>query len=131
MKYQNLIFDSLKESFNLIYKNKSLFALLFILQVIFFVIFSLISYRYVPKMIESQSAIEDYVSQLKLDEASVTSNILQQKNIFGDDPLSISRNFQNMVRNFRVYLISIFMLLVTSIPVNWTITIRMINKKKI
>ncbi|MBI2652499.1 hypothetical protein HYX00_03445 [Candidatus Woesearchaeota archaeon] len=80
-------------------------------------------------MIESQKAIEYYVSQLKLDEASVASNVLQQKNILGDEPSSISRNFYDIVKNFRLYLIYTFILLVMFVSINWTITTTLINKK--
>ena len=107
---KKIILGSLKESIALIWKNKSFFVFLFTLQVIFFIAFSLISYNYISKMVESQKAIEDYLSQQNLDEDAVTENILQQKGILGDDPLSISRNFNDTVKNFRIYLIYIFIL---------------------
>ena len=128
MVRKNIIFNSVKESIALIWKNKSLFVLLFTLQIIFFVEFSLISYKYVSKMVESQKAIEDYLSQQKLDEVSVASNILQQKGIFGDDPLSISRNFNGIIKNFRIYLAYVFILLIGFVALAWTLTSKIINK---
>src|SRR3989344_7271141 len=125
---KDIIFSSLKESFTLIWKSKPLFALLLILQIAFFVLFSMISYNYVPKMIEGQKAIEEYLSNIKFDEASVAANMLERKNILGDDPLLISRNFNEIVGNFRLYLIYIFILLVFSISVFWAITSKIIHK---
>lgn len=129
---KNIILNSLKESFSLIWKNKSLFALLFALQITFFAIFFSISLTYQTRILESAKAITnytDYLSQQKLDDVSVASSILQQKNILGDDPLSISRNFKDMVKNFRLYLISIFIFLVIFMSISWMITIRMIYGK--
>ncbi|MBS3097038.1 hypothetical protein J4480_06400 [Candidatus Woesearchaeota archaeon] len=128
MQQKNIILNSLKESFSLIWRNKSLFALLLALQIAFFAAFSIISYNYVPKMVESQKAIEEYMSNLKFDDVSVAANIQQQKSILGEDPLLISRNFNEIVKNFRLYLIYIFLLLVFFISTGWAITNRLVYK---
>ena len=126
---KNILFTSLKESFSLIWKNKFLLFLLMVSQVLFFIIFFTISYHYQTKIIENANTIFDYLSQLKLDEAAITSNILQQKSILGEDPLMISRNFNEIVKNFRIYLIYAFILLVVFTSINWTITIWMVFEK--
>lgn len=129
---KNILLNSLKESFSIIWNNKSLFALLFALQIIFFAIFFSISLTYQTRILESAKAITDYadyLSQQKLDDVSVASSILQQKNILGDDPLSISRNFNEMVKNFRLYLMYTFILLVIFMAISWMITIRMVYGK--
>lgn len=131
MPQKNIIVESFKESLALIWKNKSLFALLLALQIVFFVLFSMISYNYVPKMVESEQAIAEYLSSLKLDEGSVAANIAERKNLLGDDPLLISRNFSEIVRNFRLYLIYIFILFVFSISVFWAITNKIAFKTSI
>ncbi len=125
---KNIILNSLKQSFVLIWKNKSLFILLFILQIVFFSVFFFINLKYQTRILENAKAISDYLSQQKLDEVSVASDILQQKNILGDDPLIISRNFNELVKNFRLYLIYIFILLVIFISLFWAITIRLLHK---
>ena len=88
-KMKGIILTSLKETFVSIWKNKSLFFWLFILQIVFFGILFAVSQIYLPRVLEHSKAISDYLSQQKLDEISVTNDILQQKNILGDDPLSI------------------------------------------
>lgn len=128
MPQKNLILNSLRQSFSLIWSNKSLFFLIFVLQIIFFIILSSINYAYGTRMIEKEKAIEDYINQLKLDEASVTSNILQQKSILGDDPLSISRNFNEILRNFKLYLVYTFLLLIFFVSLNWAITNKLLYK---
>ena len=116
---KNIILTSLKESFTQIFKNKSLFLLLIILQIIFFIFLSLISSIYIPKIQQNAKLMYDYLNQQKLDEISVTQNILQQKNILGDDPLSLSRYFSEIIKNFRIYLAYIFILSVVFISAIW------------
>ena len=128
MVYKNIILSSLKQTFALIWKNKSLFLLLFILQIIFFIVFSIITLDYQTKILDNTKAIADYLSKQKLDEASVTQNIAQQQNILGDDPLSISRNFNEIVRNFRFYLVYIFILFIFFISMSWTMTTKLISR---
>lgn len=125
---RNIILNSLKESFSSIWKNKPLFTLLFILQIVFFISFSLISYNSTSKILESAQAITEYLSQQKLDELSVADSLLGQKSILGEDPLLISRNFSEMVKNFRAYLIYIFILLIASISAFWTLTLKLVHK---
>lgn len=131
MPQKNIILNSLKQSFAFIWKSKSLFILLFILQIIFFGIFFVVSQTYLSRILEHAKAISDYISKQQLDDVSVASNILQQKNIFGGDPLIISRNFNEIVKNFRIYLICIFILLIIFISIAWTMTIWLIHKNKL
>ena len=126
---KNIILNSLKESIKSIWKNKLLFFLLFILQILFFVILFYLSIIYQTKILDNAKAINDYISQLKLDDLSVASNMMQQKSILGDDPLTISRNFNEMVKNFKIYLMYLFILLVLSTSLSWAITFRLIHVK--
>lgn len=128
MQQKNIIISSLRETIELIWKNKLLFVLLFILQIIFFILFSYTTLIYQIKMLESAKAITDYINQQNLDEISVASNILQQKSILGEDPLSISRNFNEMVKDFRIYLIYIFFIIIFFASLNWALTKRLIHK---
>ncbi|MBI3035215.1 hypothetical protein HYY71_02740 [Candidatus Woesearchaeota archaeon] len=128
MGHKNIIFTSLKESFSAIWKNKALFALLFVLQIVFFAVFSFINVVYQTRIMESAKAITEYLSRQQLDEPSVADNLLQQKSILGDDPLMISRNFSDIVRNFKFYLFYIFLLLIFFISMAWSITHRLIGK---
>ena len=125
---KNIILNSLKESFAAIWKNKSLFLLLLILQVAFFSAFLFLSQAYLIKILENAKAISDYMSRQKLDDVSVASGILQQKDILGDDPLSISRNFSEMAGNLRTYLIYVFILLAIMASINWTLPNKLIHK---
>ena len=98
------------------------------MQIIFFIFFSLISSIYIPKIQQNAKSMYGYLSQQKLDEISVTQNILQQKNILGDDPLSLSRNFNEIIKNFRIYLVYIFILSVVFLSVIWTASHKLIRK---
>lgn len=124
----NILLTSLKESFSSIWRNKSLFLLLFLLQIVFLSVFSVINYSYQKIMLEKAKAITDYLSQQKLDDSSVASNVLGKKSILGDDPLSISRNFNDILKNFRLYLLNIFILLVVFISAIWAATNKVAGK---
>lgn len=128
MPPKNIILGSLRESFASIWKNKSLFLLLFLLQIAFFVVFSAVNLTYQTKILENTKTITDYLSQQNLDEASATESILQQKSILGDDPLMISKNFDEIVRNFRIYFGYVFILLIFFMSVAWAITYRLLKK---
>ena len=128
MAYKHIIINSLKESLIAIWRNKLLFALLFIFQILFFISLSSISYRYVPIIVEKEQAIEDYFSNLKLDEESVAAGILQRKSVLGDDPLSISRNFNELVRNFKIYSFNVFVLLVFFLSISWGLAHKFLSK---
>lgn len=128
MHSKNIILSSLRESFISVWKNKSLFAFLFILQILFFSALSYLNYTYSTKIIESSQAIYEYLGRQNLDEASAADKILQQKNILGDDPLMISRNFNEIVKNFRIYAAYAFALLVIFLSVVWALSSRLIGK---
>ncbi len=128
MALKNIILDSLKQSFLAVWRNKMLFALLFVLQLIFFAVFSFMTLPYMTKMLESAKEINDYLSVQSLDEVSLGSSILQQKSILGDDPLLISRNFNEIVKNFRIYLAYAFVLLTVFLSISWSITHKLVHK---
>ena len=131
MPAKNIILNSLKESFAQIFKNKFIFFLLTALQIIFFIIFFFISSIYVPAIQQHSKAMFDYLNEQKLDDVSLTQNILQQKSILGDDPLSLSTNLSEVIKNSRIYLAYTFILMVFFTSIIWAITNRLIYEKKI
>ena len=125
---KNIILSSLKESFSVIWKKKLLFLLIFFIQILFFSALFYISLVYQTKIYESTKAISDYMQQQQMDDMTVAKNIINQKNILGDDPLSISRNFNNVVLNFRLYLIFTFIVLTVFVPILWAMSEKFFNK---
>ena len=125
---KNIFLSSLKESFYLIWKNRFWFFVMFALEIIFFSVFGYANISYGAKVVESSKAIDEYLSKQNLDEVSVTKNILQQKSILGDDPLAISRNFNEMVKNLRMLLVYSFAVLVIFSSILWAFTYKIIHK---
>ena len=119
---KSIIFSSIRESLASIWKNKLLFLLILFIQLLFFSALFYVSLVYQTRIYESTKAISDYMQQQQLDDISVARNILQQKSILGDDPLSISRNFDNVILNFRWYLVYTFIILTAFIPLLWTLS---------
>ena len=89
---------------------------------------SFFNVTYGTKIIESEKAIMDYLQSLQMDELSIASDIAQQKSILGDDPLSISRHFNEMIKNFRLYLIYAFVSMVVFTSIIWAITHKLVHK---
>ena len=128
MHQKNILIGSLKETLAMIWKNKSLFLLLLVLQIVFFAVFFFVTYAYIPKIIQSVQSITSYLDNQKLDEASVTASVMQKKSVLGDDPLSISRNFNEIARNFKTYLFYVFVFLAFFISISWTATNKLVHK---
>lgn len=128
MKQKNIIINSLKESLLLVWKNKLFFLYLFMIEILFIAMFFYVSSIYIPRILENSKAMSDYMGQQKFDDITIASNILQQKNILGEDPLAISRNFNEIVRNFRIYFAYLFVLLVAFLSLSWSLTNRMMHK---
>lgn len=128
MPSKNIILISLKESVKSIWENKALFLLLFVLQITFFVALSFINIAYQTKIVENAQAITDYLSKQKLDDASVASNMLQQKSILGDDPLLIGRHFNEILKNFRLYIAYLFLLSISSASIIWALASSLVHK---
>lgn len=124
---KNIVFSSIKEAFSSIRRNKRVFIVLFSLQVIFFILFLVISYVYQARIIGSAMAITDYLSRQNLDDASVTSSMLLEKGVLGDDPLMISRSFNEIISNFRIYLALIFFLTVAFACFAWSATHKIVD----
>lgn len=127
MPHKNIIIASLRESFAAIKKNRLLFVFLIALEIIFLAAFFFINLAYQTKILENAKAIADYISQQQLDEASISLNMLQQKSILGDDPLSIRRNLDAILENFRLYLTYMFAVLAAFGAAGWAITHKLIN----
>ena len=131
MHNKNIFLSSVKESSLLVWRHKGLFFILFVLQIIFFAVLSLINLTYQARILDSIQAITNYLAKQRLDDISVSSNLVAQKNILGDDPLLISRNFNSILRYFRLYMIYTFMLLTFFISLSWTITNKLVHKMNV
>jgi len=100
---KNIILSSFKESFKAIKKNKMVFLVLFLLQLLFFSLIFFVNLYYQPKIMDSVINVMDYVSK---------QNPEDGKNILGDDPLMIHRNYENMVYNLRLLAVWCFFIFV-------------------
>jgi hypothetical protein len=126
----SIITSSLKESFLAISKNKKIFALVFILQILFFLSILGVSSYYTSKILESTEDIIDYTETLNLNIEQAKFEILQQKNPLGEDPLSISRNYDEIKKNSLFLLFSIFVIFVIINGLIWYLASNFQEKNK-
>ena len=127
MQHTSVLLGSLKETLFRIWKNRGIFFVLLVLQIIFFSWLSMVNFNYQIRILEDSKAITDYLSKLRLDEASMASDVLAQKNLLGDDPLMISRHFNEIKKNFAKLMIYVFVLLVIFTTVSWAFSFQIMR----
>ena len=100
---KNIILSSFKESFKTIKKNKMVFLVLFLLQLLFFSSMFFVNLYYQPKIMDNVINVMEYISKQNPEEG---------ENILGEDPLMIHRNYESMVHNLRLLSIWCFFIFV-------------------
>ena len=105
-----IILNSLKGSFSAILKNKKTFFLVFILQLLFFFLVLLATAVYISNIVINSQNILEYAEKLNLNPKTASFDMLQQKSPLGDDPLLISRNYDEIIKNFVFLLLFIFII---------------------
>ncbi len=125
---KSIIFFSIRESLVSVWKNKLLFLLILFIQILFFSALFYVGYVYLIPMSGNLKGISDYIQQQQLDDISVAKSIISHKSIFGDDPLSISRNFNSVILNFRLYLIYTFITLIVFLPLLWALSEKFLSR---
>lgn len=108
MSPKHIVITSLKESFLLIKKNKLVFLLIFALQSLFFSLVIMANAYYMPQILQSTEDIMDYAEALNINPQAANIGILQKKSPLGDDPLLISRNYNEIINNSLLLLLSVF-----------------------
>ncbi len=119
MDSKDIVLSSLKESFLLIKKNKKAFLLVFILQILFFSLIIVVSAYYVPRILQSTQETIDYAESLNINPDTANIGILQQKSPLGDDPLSITRNYNLIAKNMFYLLSYVFLIFVIINGLAW------------
>jgi len=122
MQSGNILFNSLKKSFDLVLRNKSRVLLLFALQVMFFLALFYLSYLHLPKIIESAKAMSDYLSGQQFDDVTIANKIMEQQDILGDNPAMLEQNFNSIIGNFRIFLFYFFAALLVFLSLAWALT---------
>ena len=128
MPKNNVIKESLQESFSIIKKNKKTFLILLILQLIFISLISFINISYQTNMLQSTQEIIEYLDELKFDQTSVGFDMLQKKSPLGSDPLLISRNFSNILYNLKFLIFYSLLAFVLLNGLIWFLTSNLANK---
>lgn len=101
--------NSIKESFILIKKNRLAFSIIFALQALLFIIIVFAGTGYIGKIIESSSGMIDYAESLNLNGENAQISMMQQQNIFGEDPLLISRSYNEIIASFSALILVLFL----------------------
>lgn len=125
---KRIIFSSIKNSLSLIWESKLWILALAIIQIGFFAAIFIVSNTYLPKMLGNAQSMSAYISTQNFDEASMTERVLQQKDILGEDPAAITRYFDGVVENFKIYLAYLFISILVFFSILWSITHKIADK---
>lgn len=118
---KNIILSSFKESFQILKKNKEVFLVLFLLQLLFFSSMFFVNLYYQPKIMDNVINVMEYISKQNPEEG---------ENILGEDPLMIHRNYESMVYNLRLLSIWCFFIFVLVNGSMFYLTSKLIYDKK-
>ncbi|MBI2134536.1 hypothetical protein HYU09_00965 [Candidatus Woesearchaeota archaeon] len=130
MASENKIISSLKESFLIIKKNKRIFLLVFILQVLFISFVIAANAYYVPRILQSIQDAIGYAEALNINPEAGDIGILQQKSPLGEDPLLISRNYSLIIKNSISLLVLIFLIFAVVNGLAWYFASNIAEKRK-
>ena len=111
---KGVILSSIRDVVRLISKNKRMFLVMAVIQLIFFSLLAVLLSTYVVKIGISASKILEYVESTDLDEAAVTTKMLKQEEFLGDDPTLIFRESKTIISSLIflfVYLLLLFLVL--------------------
>lgn len=118
-----MIQTSLKKTLSIIKKNKSKIFLIFFLQVIFFIILSIISYHTILPSMQHAKNVMDYYNEI---------NITESPDMFGklgEDPLMIYENYTKMMFYLRFMILFFLLTFVIINGLLWTLSNNLLNKK--
>ena len=123
----NVFLVAFGDSLNAIKKNLRIVLVLLLLEIGFMALLGSVQLHYQFQIFEKSQEFTDYMNQLPLED---TESILQQKDIFGDNPALIFEGAQ-AIRS-ALYKLAIFTVLIILFfnLVNWALTEQLFNKKK-
>ena len=123
----NVFLNALEDAVNAIKKNKRVVLMLLLLQVVFVALLGSVQLYYQFQIFEKSQEVTDYMNQLPLED---TEAILQQQNIFGDDPSVIFEGTQTIQKAWnKLIILSVLIVLFFNV-LNWGLTDQLFHKKK-
>jgi len=89
----------------LILSKKKIFFVLLFLQLLLIIIVVSLSALYTQKIMTNLENITSYAESLNVDVQTAPFDIMQQKLPLGNDPLSISRNYNEIKKNLSIFVV--------------------------
>ncbi|MDP7180033.1 MAG: hypothetical protein QF824_02075 [Candidatus Woesearchaeota archaeon] len=127
---KGVILSSIRDVVRLISKNKRMFLVMAVIQLIFFSLLAVLLSTYVVKIGISASKILEYVESTDLDEAAVTTKMLKQEEFLGDDPTLIFRESKTIISSLIFLFVYLLLLFLVLEGLNWALMDGLIRKKK-
>lgn len=125
---KNILITSLKKPFALINSHRNLFALLFVLQFIFFVVMFYVNIHYQTKIMEDAQVIVNILDKQQLTDEDVAMNLLGQGELI-EDSASLYSASRAVAKNVGILAGLCFIIYITIGGLLWAFTDQFINKK--
>ena len=120
--------SSLKETFNLIRKNKGLIILLFIIQIVFFTLVSKVNIVYQTKILESASLLISGLEQQDLSEEELAKDILTKGDVISEAG-RIQAAYRDVVNSIFFLLFLSFAIFAVFNGSSWALTNNIFGRK--
>ena len=124
----NQILQSTKQSIKVINKNRSIVALIFLLQILFFSVIMFTSSRTLVPAVDKFTEIQAYMDSINATEEDFED--IMASGILGEDPLIMYRNTQQVTTYFWIFAGVFFAAFVLINGVAWYLTNNLTEKKK-
>ncbi len=124
---KNIISTSLKETFSLVKSNKLLILALFILQIIFFSILTVVQINYNVVIAGNLESMSQFFDNLDLDDETVAEKMLQKEDIL--DTSQLYTNYEGIVETLKKLVIITFLIFAILNGINWAFTDKLIARK--
>lgn len=124
---KKIIPSSLKETFLLIINNKLLILALFILQIIFFSVLTVVQINYNVVIAGNLQSMSQYLDNMNLDDEIVAEKMAQKEEIL--DMSQIYNNYDVIIKTLKTLVIVTFLLFAVFNGINWAFTDYIIKRK--
>ena len=121
MKNKQIILNSLKNSFRIIPKSKYMFSIIFITQLLFIILLSLIFAYYALSIAEHTQAIIEPLMQTEITSLEDFTSVYK-------DPEAIIQEYKSVINNIIMFFLSVYILYIILNGINWDISNLIVNK---
>ncbi len=128
---KNLIFRSWLESLKLMNKHKKAVLVIFLVQLVFFMLISMDTVLTLTPAFEATQEVLSYIQQLRMDEEALARSLITGEDMFGENPALIYENYDIIFGFLRLFIILAVSIFIVFEGLNWALTVYLHKKKRL